>query len=238
MGCSASKFVQEVTDLPLKGAIPDALDVKFAKSMTKVLINLTNPQKGTHWLAWLPYGFTGPIIFYDGPTNTDPVMMVVNHENKRGTKFGVRLPGYLKEKRTQESETLTWSCGFVKSELYWFEFEVSPGRTERFEWRRSRGKEVESLDMAKWGWKLVMESHGARKNSSEKQSRKLREEGFASDGGEVVAVWGASYGLSKLGHFELRDRGLELGDSFALMALATSLTVECNTIAVAQLAAV
>lgn len=242
MGCSASKFEPEVTVTSLRGCIPTVVDVKFAKSTTKVLINLKNPQTGKNWAVCLPYGFCGPIIFYDGPTNADPVMMVVHHENKRGTRFGVKLPESPTEKRMQTSETLNWTCKLAKSEIYWFELDVgseSSRRMERFEWRRSRGKEVESLEVAKWGWKLVMVST-SRRNSNEKQPRHLREDGFASDGGEVVAVWGSKYGLYTLGHFELRGRGLsgELGETFALMALASSITIECNTIAMAQSGAV
>lgn len=232
MGTSASKFVPEVTATTLKAGMPTVVDVKFAKSITKVLINLTSLQTGRHWMVWLPDGFHGPIIFHDGPTNADPIMMVVHHENKRGTKFAVKLPESPNEKRGPRSETFTWVCGLAKNELYWFEIDVgyeTSRRTERFEWRRSHGSEVESLNMATWGWKLVMKPSLPRRQSIGKQPH-LRSMGFASDGGEVVAVWGSSHGLNNLGHFELRGRGKtgELGESFILMALASSLTIECN----------
>ncbi|XXH05722.1 hypothetical protein Hte_012158 [Hypoxylon texense] len=113
---------------------------------------------------------------------------------------------------------------------YPFSAEVGLGkdvRREDFEWRRSRGGEVQQLDKhAGYGWKLVRLSSEATGQGGE---RAARSSGATSDGKEVVAVWShsSSWSASKVFKFQFLESGATgvLGDSFALIALASALKV-------------
>lgn len=178
----------------------------------------------------MPLGYSGPLIIYDGNSDRNPPMVIINHMDMFRTQFSIELPASPAEYRNRSTEILNWYNKFVKSDIYWFDFPtIYGGVPERFEWRRSYGNEVVDLGLS-WlskGWKLVRVPF---EPSPTKIHRESRQQGVSSDGGEIVAVWVSRHGLAKSGHFELLGSGPQLGQSFALMALATALTLEANVI--------
>lgn len=231
MGSSASKYNPEVTAEQLIQGIPVSVDVKLAKVIWSSRMVLTCTESGREYLVRLPHGVNGVVLFHDGPEKTFPICMVVHNANLMWTRFGIKLPATPREGMEPRTEFMKWSFKKAIHEIYWFELEVGRGsvRTfERFEWRRSHGEEVGSLDLKKWGWKLVRVPEENERSIAKKEDRV---DGFSSDGGEVVAVWGNKRGYYDMGHFELRGLALkgEFGESFALMALASCIMIRVNT---------
>ncbi|KAK1574169.1 uncharacterized protein LY79DRAFT_673096 [Colletotrichum navitas] len=96
------------------------------------------------------------------------------------------------------------------------------GRSERFQWRPSKGKEVKGLAGYSSGWKLV------RLGSQEVGvggKRKSRENGFASDGKEVVAVIAHALSFRKDFVFALLGSGRSgaLGNAWETAALLSGI---------------
>lgn len=228
MGSSMS--IPQVTATKLKMGVPTIVDSKIPRSFTGTSIILTDPMDARSWLVSLPRGFWGPIVFYDGANNFDSVMMVAHHLDRRRLQFAITLPESPNEMRQLSTQILNVEDKVFKSDIYWFELTLTYGGTsERFEWRRSGGKEVGSMKMGGRGWKLVR-LPPFEQRTQEKMSRELRDRGLASDGGEVVAMWKYRHFVSRTGHFELCGSGPKLGQTFALMALASAITLECNII--------
>lgn len=228
MGSSVS--IPPVTATKLTMGIPTVVDTKIPRTFMGVSVVLTDPQHSHNWLVRLPSGFRGPIVFYDGPNDFDSVMMVSHHLDRQRLQFGITLPESPSEGRQVSTEILNVDEKMVKSDLYWFELKLTyGGTTERFEWRRSNGKEVGDVGFGGKGWKLV-KLPPFDQRTQENVPREDRELGLAGDGGEVVAVWKYRHSMSRTGHFELCGSGTTLGQSFALMALATAITLECNVI--------
>ncbi|KAK2043516.1 hypothetical protein LZ31DRAFT_524394 [Colletotrichum somersetense] len=96
------------------------------------------------------------------------------------------------------------------------------GRSERFQWRPSRGKEVRGLAGYSSGWKLVrMTSREAGVGGK----RKSREEGFTSDGREVVAVIAHTLSVRKDFVFAVLGSGCSgaLGSAWETAALLSGI---------------
>ncbi|KAI5465050.1 hypothetical protein BGZ63DRAFT_379261 [Mariannaea sp. PMI_226] len=229
MGSANSKLQQtpHLSSSTAERGLPRTLHASYLKSMTKVTCLLSEPNSPeASYAVNLPYGFWGPMIFYDGPTDKDPIMMTVKDEGKWANKFSITLPESPDEGVRSRHEAVKWQT-VSKKERYWFGLEVGhwPDRhLDRFEWRRSHGTEVQSVGGTKWGWKLVRLGQNAAQ-----QAAAGREEGFSSDGGEIVAVWADAKGLTltNIGEFQLRGSGAtgELGQSFALMAVSSCLCI-------------
>lgn len=179
----------------------------------------------------MPRGYSGPLIIYDGNSEQYSPMVIINHMDMFSSRFSIELPAFAAEYRDRSTHIFNWYNKFFKNDIYWFDFPTSyGGLPERFEWRRSMGNEVVGLGRLDWlskGWKLVRVPIGP---STPKVERNQRELGMSSDGGEIVGVWVYRHSISKNGHFELLGSGLQFGQSFALMALASALALEANLI--------
>lgn len=231
MGSSASKYRPEITTEQLIRGIPLSVDAKFCYGVLGSKMVLTCSNSGREYLVRLPHGFDGVILFHDGPEKTFPVCMVMHNESLTWSRYSIVLPAIPREGKAPRVEYVMRSSKNVILDIYWFDLEVDRGniRTyETFEWRKSHGEEVESLDVRRLGWKLVRIPMGDARYIAK---RGERVDGFSSDGGEIVAVWGNKWGFHDKGHFELRGSGLkgELGQSFALMALASCIMIRINS---------
>lgn len=215
----------------IRMGVPTAVETHITPSFVKATIMVTCLQTGRQWLAVMPRGYSGPLIIYDGNSEQYSPMVVINHMDMFHLSFSIELPAFPAEYRDRSTHIFNWYDKFIKNDIYWFDFPTSyGGLPERFEWRRSLGNEVVGLGRLDWlskGWKLVRAPIAP---STTKVERKYREPGVSSDGGEIVGVWVSRHSFSKKGHFELLGSGLQFGQSFALMALASALTLEANVI--------
>ncbi|KAK2034814.1 hypothetical protein LX32DRAFT_633951 [Colletotrichum zoysiae] len=103
------------------------------------------------------------------------------------------------------------------------------GRSERFQWRPSKGKEVRGLAGYSSGWKLVrMTSREAGVGGR----RMSREEGFTSDGREVVAVIAHTLSLRKDFVFAVLGSGRSgaLGSAWETAALLSGIWIWWNSV--------
>ncbi|OTA99453.1 hypothetical protein M426DRAFT_325106 [Hypoxylon sp. CI-4A] len=116
---------------------------------------------------------------------------------------------------------------------YPFSLEVGLGggsskdtRVEHFEWRSSRGAEIQTLTQFSRGYKLVRVGSSAVGQGGRRATRAA---GATSDGLEVVAVcaYNGSWSLSKAFKFQFLESGATgvLGDRFALVALMSGLKI-------------
>ncbi|KAI2613442.1 hypothetical protein GGR54DRAFT_632629 [Hypoxylon sp. NC1633] len=130
------------------------------------------------------------IALYDGPNTNGQLLGLVNKPRDSAVFW----------KHTNEitavhmyqpnlSETFTMSS-FMKPS-YRFSTRVGLGEDEhyeKFQWRPTKGKEIEKFFMYPKGFKLVRQE-AVGPSGGEGGSRKEREEGETSDGKEIVAVW-------------------------------------------------
>ncbi|KAK2057138.1 hypothetical protein LY76DRAFT_627288 [Colletotrichum caudatum] len=96
------------------------------------------------------------------------------------------------------------------------------GRSKRFQWRPSKGKEMRGLAGYSSGWKLV---RMASREAGVGGKRKSREEGFTSDGKEAVAVIAHSLSLRKDFAFAVLGSGRSgaLGSAWEAAALLSGI---------------
>lgn len=210
--------------------IPRRFVASFSKSMTKMIINLNEPDsKEALYTIHLKYGAWGDMVLFNGPNPEDGPLVHVKPTGSWHKDCAVALPAIGNEPAREE--IVRWESGW-KHQTFWFALQVGQGANrsvERFEWRQSRGSEVKSLGRSSQGWKLVrLGTYDAKQvvqNEGEGRSSSDREEGFSSDGKEVVAVWANQKLMTRhmltLGEFEFRGSGAtgELGQAWALMAL-------------------
>lgn len=221
MGSSTSKIQPELTLRTLTEGFPDVLDVDLSVFERSIELKAADRV----FFVDMPWGYRCPIVFHDGPTTDFPVMAIAVDPNKLGMKYKVDLPAVPSENFQPSTRMLKRDLGMlIAGQKYWFEIEVGldlKRRTERFEWRRSRGKEVRGSDIFRRGWKLV------RMNGT--GSRPADLEGYARDGGEIVAVWTSHLGITDMGRFQFLGSGLDgLGEAFKLMAIVTCVAVRVN----------
>ncbi|KAK2007739.1 hypothetical protein LZ32DRAFT_44048 [Colletotrichum eremochloae] len=103
------------------------------------------------------------------------------------------------------------------------------GRSEKFQWRPSTGKEVKGLAGHSRGWKLV---RMASQEDGLGGKRRIREEGFTSDGREVVAVIAHTFSLRKDFAFTFLGSGRSgaLGTAWETTALLSGIWRWWNSI--------
>lgn len=218
MGSSVS--LPEIEGVTPNLPMPTMADTRI-RGWFKKRIFITTTNNAQLWLVVLPRGYYGTLIFHDGPNLDDQVMALSHHIDFWRSKFELTLPSL--------KVTLHVIRNFFTSDLYWFDIPVGVDRVkERFEWRRSYGKEVQNLAFPTKGWKLVRLS--TVDNPTFKIPRDEREIGFGSDGAQVVAVWSSKRIFSKKGHFELLLAGEKLGPLFLMVAWVSVLTLEINVI--------
>ncbi|KAI1378959.1 hypothetical protein F4677DRAFT_410160 [Hypoxylon crocopeplum] len=223
---------------------PQSLNAYFVKNMFSKNFHLGEHSDNKLFAVTMHSGWTSkPLLeLHAGPTDKDPVMATAENESKWGSgkktlveiipsavgQAWATAPGSAQGQAPQKismQQQHNW-----KHVTHPFSVEVGLGkdvRREDFEWRRSRGGEVQSLDKhAGYGFKLVRLSSSAVGQGGERASRS---EGATSDGKEVVAAWSynSSWSASKVFKFQYLESGATgvLGDSFALAALMTALKI-------------
>ncbi|KAF4976372.1 hypothetical protein FZEAL_6948 [Fusarium zealandicum] len=230
MGHSDSKLLPppQISAASAQRGIPPVIQVSYKKSWTKILALLGEPDSDPIYSVSLPGGWYGDLIFHDGPDDEQPELARATREGKWGADFSIALPQIPDAGSSNGRETLRYKVG--RRERYWFGMEVGEGANrhiERFEWRRSHGKDIKSVGQSSWGWKLVRIGGGTQKEAdSGSDDEQTRKDGFTSDGKEIVAVWADAKswkGVSKVGEFQLRGSGAtgELGTQWALMAIVS-----------------
>lgn len=111
------------------------------------------------------------------------------------------------------------------SPTYRFETSVGPkGTRERFEWRKSHGKEIKELATGiSYGWKLVRLAEVV----ASARSRKERDHGSTSDGLEIVALvaHNGSWSMTKGFRFAFMGSGLDgtMGESWEIVVVTTAI---------------
>ncbi|KAF9877226.1 hypothetical protein CkaCkLH20_05492 [Colletotrichum karsti] len=127
----------------------------------------------------------------DGPIYSDPVLAKadgvsrVGHlRSKGGNTFNITLPplGSLPESEIKLGSVMSTLTNGVRN--LGFKIDID-GKTETFEWRQTRGREVKLTHRVHEGWKLVRTSRFKPEMGGE---RKKRVYGFSSDGAEILAI--------------------------------------------------
>ncbi|XXG95558.1 hypothetical protein Hte_001823 [Hypoxylon texense] len=184
----------------------------------------------------------GPItVLYVGPDNNPLALGKLerlprsdfHHET---TAIEIYTPGNVHEQPVVHMTTLGRPEGFSRME-YYFSMEVGRDdqrRTEKFEWRPSRGHEVRSVDTHGEGWKLVR-TQVAAPTGGQGGGRRTRSIDESSDGKEIVAIWVTNVHERQPNktpfQFALRGSGKNgmLGKHFGFVALMTALRVWCTS---------
>lgn len=202
---SVPEVTSTVESVPLKGNL-----MRSSNSDTKFTFD------SSVWKIEVQHG--GTLIFHNGPSASSPVFLTIH--SIVCAPFEVVLPAFPKLNHPRESVVISCRIKAFASAIYSFNLSVG-GAVSRFEWRGTTGCEVRSTG-SKGGWKLV-KLEATRKKS--KPVKNLRAPGLASDGGEIVAVFG---GPTKDREFQLYGIGSKLGPVFTLMALASAVTLELH----------
>ncbi|KAH7353209.1 hypothetical protein B0T11DRAFT_286431 [Plectosphaerella cucumerina] len=211
------------------------------KSMSKFHIGPSRDEKlfagSTSW-GW--FAQKPPVTIYDGPTTDDPMLAQVGPVKANKTQECIiTLParansplGHLEIKAGYVFETWRhWHYTFtmrVPARGLDEHGKALPSQEETFQWRTSAGEEVRMQnDGSKLssGWKLVWITGP---EVGEGGKRGDRENGFASDGREVVAVAAHNvkgWSMTKPLKFSFIGTGLTgtLGEQWELMAVASVL---------------
>ncbi|KAJ0312258.1 hypothetical protein COL5a_001941 [Colletotrichum fioriniae] len=174
------------------------------------------------------------IILHDGPTDKHPMLATIGKwwAAKAQTPATIVIPPREERGETSGFETeitgVPW--GLDQSSARVFSMTVggketgTEARTERFQWRGSRGGEVSELAHGgTYGWKLVRLNEVAEGAGG---SRREREAGYTSDGHEIVAILATNYkSLTKGLKFSFAGSGLTgiLGERWEIVTVATAL---------------
>ncbi|KAI0104419.1 hypothetical protein F4814DRAFT_455729 [Daldinia grandis] len=185
-----------------------------------------------------PIGSETILVLHEGSTTDDEISAI-------GKEIGWLHQGYKMinditlPPRIGESPSTLTSTMRPEQKLYhlWYQFSMKVGEggelhDEKFEWRPTRGNEIQVMFKHAKGFKLVrVEAKGPGDGrGGRRESRQL---GESSDGKEVVAVWATKKTLVPIScspfKFELLGSGKtgELGRHFGYMALMTALEIWC-----------
>ncbi|KAI2619643.1 hypothetical protein GGR54DRAFT_602887 [Hypoxylon sp. NC1633] len=233
---------------------PPALNAYFSSNAFSRNFHLGEHADQKLFAVTMHIGLSSKLLLelHAGPNHSDPVAATASNQNKWGSgKNSVVqiMPSALgpsagpesalasasasgpSSAQSQATQTFTMNQQHDwKNVKYPFSADVGLAkdvRREDFEWRRSRGGEVQGLDKyAGYGFKLVRLGSAATGGGGE---RATRSEGATSDGKEVVAAWSynSSWSVKKMFRFQFFESGATgvLGDQFALAALVTALRI-------------
>ncbi|KAI1771710.1 hypothetical protein F4818DRAFT_428810 [Hypoxylon cercidicola] len=225
---------------------PQSLNAYFPKMKLSKTFHLGEHADQLRFAVTMHSGLTSKpwLELHSGPNESDPIVATADNESKWGSSknFVVQVipipesAAGVSSTSAQQDWQLSPQTIRIHRKHDWkhmqypFSAEVGLGkdvRHEDFEWRHSRGGEVQQLDKyAGYGWKLVRLGSSATGQGGE---RPARSSGATSDGKEVVAAWShsTSWSASKVFKFQFLESGATgvLGESFALIALASALKI-------------
>ncbi|OHE98150.1 hypothetical protein CORC01_06518 [Colletotrichum orchidophilum] len=220
---------------------PPTLNCYFQWAFTRTFIlGPSNEEK--LFAASLHSGFRTKrreINLHDGPSDKHPVLATIGKPwtAKTQTSATITIPPRPERGDTTAFETEISGVPFSLDQTAARVFSIAVGgkqtgtepRTERFQWRNSRGGEVSELAHGgTYGWKLVRLSDvaaGAGVGAAG-GSRRERDAGFTSDGHEIVAVLSTNFkSLTKGLKFSFAGSGLTgtLGEKWEIVTVATAL---------------
>lgn len=190
----------------------------------------------------LPRGWYGEMLLHAGPTASHPALATVAEQAGDSVDFVVVLPAAESLGVVGRSEVVRHVMT-VKRDAFWFGIRVGSGnerRSEKFEWRHSRGSEVRSVGQAGVGWKLVRlgrSAPGGEEAEAEGQTgmeAKEAKEGFTKDGKEIVAVWAQGKtlsGVKNMGEVRFLGAGAtgEFGIQWSIMAVMSCFCIWLRT---------
>ncbi|KAF5566113.1 hypothetical protein FPANT_14142 [Fusarium pseudoanthophilum] len=226
MGLSNSTLqFHELSAAGIEKGIPPIIRVSYESGWSKYSLRrgfelfLDGPNDEPMYTLDFEKGLRGDIVLHSGPSVDSPKLAVSGMESYFDKEYLIRLPPI--SGIAPQDQFLYWDSGLTT--CFWFDTQVGHGpdqRIEGFEWRRSRGPEVESVGQSRrGGLKLVRlgstEGHGY---------------GYSSDGKEVVAVWANARSFSSfsaVGELQFLGSGAtgELGQLWALMAVMSCMSI-------------
>ncbi|KDN68281.1 hypothetical protein CSUB01_10357 [Colletotrichum sublineola] len=170
-----------------------------------------------------------PLHLHNGPSERDPLIVRMAQKNPRSVNFAATItlhdpsdPHTVVEEISYDKPVNPRSSSVSASCLAFRVRVGKEGREEEFQWRRSRGTEVKELARYSIGGKLVRMS-GPKAGAG--GSRKAREQGFSSDGNEVVAVLAprSNIGIANGLRFKFMGTALtgDLGEKWESVAVIT-----------------
>lgn len=213
---------------PVNSQFPPTFNVYYQKKLFSATLHISEHADQPLYAIKLP-GWRSGLVLHSGPSDKDAPLATASKGGKWGCHTRVTLPPLPGSSEDASGEAMH-SHVSLKTATYQFAIEVGGGgehaRRENFEWRSSRSDEVKQLDKHSRGWKLV------RLDACVEGCDAVPGEppvAVSSDGGEVVAIWAPSSGLSmtKASKFQFLGAGLtgELGERWAIMAVITALRI-------------
>lgn len=226
---------------------PQSINAYFQKAGFSKTFHLGEHADQPLFAVTMHSGLTSnPLLeLHSGPNDSDPIIATANNEKRwssgRTTVVQI-LPAAFSSlggadtasgsgpTSSQEAEKIIMKqTNLLKNVTYPFSVEVGLGkdlRVENFEWRSSRGGEIQDLDKYTRGYKLVRLCSEGTGHGGERSTRAAN---TTSDGKEVVAVFAQNSGwsMNKIFKFQFLESGATgvLGDRFALVALMSGLKI-------------
>ncbi|KAI0138200.1 hypothetical protein F4776DRAFT_82173 [Hypoxylon sp. NC0597] len=226
---------------------PQSINAYFQKAGFSKTFHLGEHADQPLFAVTMHSGLTSkPLLeLHSGPKDSDPIIATANNEKRWSsgrttvvqilpTAFsslgvGESSSGSSTAPSQEAEKIIMKQTNLLKNVTYPFSVEVGLGkdlRVENFEWRGSRGGEVQDLDKYTRGYKLVRLGSVGTGQGGERSTRAAN---VTSDGKEVVAVFAqnTSWSMNKVFKFQFLESGATgvLGDRFALAALMSALKI-------------
>ncbi|KAF5528716.1 hypothetical protein FNAPI_14143 [Fusarium napiforme] len=183
MGLSNSTLqFHELSAAGIEKGIPPIIRVSYESGWSKFFrydfeLFLDGPNDEPMYTLDFEKGIRGDIVLHSGPSVDYPKLAVSGRESYFDKEYLIRLPPI--SGTAAQDQFLYWDSGL--STCFYFDIQVGHGpdqRIEGFEWRHSRGPEVESVGQSCWGG-LKLVCLGSIKGQGY---------GYSSDSIEVITV--------------------------------------------------
>ncbi|KAH7216949.1 uncharacterized protein BKA55DRAFT_697656 [Fusarium redolens] len=197
----ASTLTPHISQETAAQGIPHNFSASITKRTSLTLrCILTDPASERAFAVHVPPKGCYDVIVYDGPDAGCPVLATARRNPKWKHDFRINLPALTDGEDTREELLRCTTINKLK-EGYWFAMQLGD-RVERFEWRSTRGKQVQGQEGSGWGWKLVK-----------------------GDDEEIVAIFKThrSLGLNKIGDLTFAGSGItgRFGRQWEIMVVTT-----------------